>query len=128
MQTENVALLKSGKPMPPEARVGTFDNNGGVSMGFTQSLNIPEGTTDEIKKQKEVNRRRLEAGLPPEKSKVEVFAVKAEGAEPDDDSEKTPVMDGWELISLDANGINFKLNFSSPLGVSSDGSPDLLLI
>ena len=67
-------------------------------------------------------------GLPPEKSKVEVFAVKQEGALPDDDSEKSAVMDGWELVSIGADGIDFKLNFSNPLAVSSEDSPDLLLI
>lgn len=37
-------------------------------------------------------------------------------------------MDGWELISLNENGIEMKLEFPSPLKVSSGDNADLLLV
>ena len=83
--TDQAVHLKSGKPLPPEARVSNFDNNGSVKLDFTSSLNIPDGATDEVKNEREANRRRLEEGLPPKKQKVEVFAVKQDGFDADDD-------------------------------------------
>ena len=37
-------------------------------------------------------------------------------------------MDGWELISLNENGFELKLEFPSPLKVSTGDEPDLLLV
>ena len=37
-------------------------------------------------------------------------------------------MEGWELIQIDGNGIELKINFTKPLLISSDDEPDVLLI
>ena len=37
-------------------------------------------------------------------------------------------MDGWELISLNENGLELQLDFPSPLKVSTEDDPDLLLV
>ena len=39
-----------------------------------------------------------------------------------------PIMDGWELISLSAEGFALMMNFTDPLRVSAGDEPDLLLI
>ena len=39
-----------------------------------------------------------------------------------------PIMDGWTLVSLTADGFDLDLNFTDPLRVSSGDEPDLLLI
>ena len=39
-----------------------------------------------------------------------------------------PIMDGWELISLDKDGFELKLNFTNPIKISGGEEPDLLLI
>ena len=36
-----------------------------------------------------------------------------------------PIMNGWELISINEHGINLKLDFSDPIAVSGDDEPDL---
>ena len=37
-------------------------------------------------------------------------------------------MDGWELISLSAEGFDLTVNFTDPLRISAGEEPDLLLI
>ena len=37
-------------------------------------------------------------------------------------------MDGWELMSLSADGFDLMMNFTDPLRISSGDEPDLLLI
>ena len=96
-------------------------------MGFSTPLNIPSDLGNEIESTNKENRRRLKEGKPPLASLIEVFAVQQEEAE-NGEQPKEPVMDGWELISIDANGINLKLDFTNPVAISGDDEPDLLLI
>ena len=113
--------------MPHEARIKEFSNSGSVKMGFSKTLKVPEGTTDRVKEQTESNRRRMAAGDPPEESLISVFAVKEdEGDNPEIVGE--PILDVWELISLDSEGFEIQLNFSNPIGISNEDTPDLLLI
>ena len=37
-------------------------------------------------------------------------------------------MDGWELISLSAEGFDLTVNFTDPLRISAGEEPDLLFI
>ena len=37
-------------------------------------------------------------------------------------------MDGWDLISLNPDGIDFRLNFTNPIAISTGDEPDLILI
>ena len=71
----------------------------------------------------------MENGEPPIDSLIQVFAVK-EGDEEDDDPTIIggPIMDNWELKSLDAEGFELQLNFTNPLQISAGEDPDLLLI
>ena len=39
-----------------------------------------------------------------------------------------PIMDGWVLVSLTAEGFDLIMNFTDPLRVSAGDKPDLLLI
>lgn len=72
-----------------------------------------------------MNRRLLAEGKAPLDSLIQVFAVKEQDNEDDVGS---PLMKGWELISLDGDGFELQLNFTNPLFVSSGDEPDLLLI
>ena len=120
---------KASGPLPPETRVSKFTNAGSLKMAFTESIKVPEGTSDLIKKQTVENRRRLAEGEAPEQSLIQVFAVKEEGADPDEVmATGGPIMDGWELISLDGEGFELQLNFTNPIMISGDEQPDLLLI
>ena len=50
---------------------------------------------------------------------------------PDDDeisNSGLAIMDGWELLSLSANGFELTVNFTDPLRISAGEEPDLLLI
>ena len=97
-------------------------------MGFTSSVNVPDGTTDKIREQNLRNSRLLADGLPTEPNMIEVFAVKEEEDDQDDDQYKEPLMDGWELLEMGADGFEIKLNFNKPVRLSSGDEPDLLLI
>ena len=39
-----------------------------------------------------------------------------------------PIMDGWELISINPDGIDIKFNFTNPIYISQGDEPDLILI
>ena len=131
-QRKNLATQAAGSKVgsAPETRVGKFTNSGEISMGFTQPLKIPFGAETLIKKQTEENRRRLEYGVAPEKSIVQVFAVNGYIEDEDDlaNAGLLPIMDGWELISLSADGFDLSVNFTDPLRISAGDEPDLLLI
>lgn len=73
------------------------------------------------------DRRRLRDGVsPPRSSPVQIFGVK--GQEADLDDESYPFIDGWDLESVDSEGMVFTLNMQEPLSVSSGDNPDLLLV
>ena len=72
------------------------------------------------------NRRLLADGEPPDQSLISVFAVKE--VEGEDDELSDPIMDGWELLSIGPEGFEIKMNFTSPVAISSGDEPDLLLI
>lgn len=56
---------------------------------------------------------------------MQVFAVKEETSE---DDLLTPMLESWELVSLDDQGFELFLNFSNPLLISTGDEKDLLLI
>ena len=97
-------------------------------MGFTSTVKVPDGTSDKIKEQNLRNRRLLADGLPTEPNMIEVFAVKEELEDLDDDQVREPLMDGWELLEMGEGGFEIKLNFTSPVSISSGDEADLLLI
>ena len=98
-------------------------------MRFTAPIVVPDGASEKINEQNKENRRRLANGEPPIDNLIQVFAVK-EGEEDEDDPTllSGPMMDNWELISLDSEGFELKLNFTNPLQISAGEEPDLLLI
>ena len=75
------------------------------------------------------NSRRLAEGSETAESPIQVFAVKEVV---DDAYEMTEmneaIIAGWDLVSLDSEGFELQLNFTSPLQVSAGEEPDLLLI
>ena len=89
-------------------------------MRFTAPVNVPSGTQEKIVETNKVNHRRLADGQPPLDSLIQVFAVKESE---DDEDDPTiiggPIMDNWELLSLDADGFELQLNFTSPLQISA---------
>ena len=93
-------------------------------MGFTSGVKVPDGTSEKIKEENAESRRRLAEGKAPIQSLIQVFAVKEDSLE----VVSGPIMDGWELLSLDAYGFELQLNFTNPLFISADDVPDLLLI
>ena len=117
----------SGGVRPPEARVGSFKNNGSVSLGFSSKIKFPADLGERIKAESEDARRRLADGKAPLSGLIEVFAIQQEESESGENS-GTPLMDGWELVSLTEDGIDIKLNFTNPVALSGDDQPDLLLI
>ena len=74
--TKRASVTSSAATRPPECRVSKFSNAGSLKMGFTSSVNVPDGTTDKIREQNLRNRRLLADGLPTEPNMIEVFAVK----------------------------------------------------
>ena len=115
----------------PETRVNSFTNAGELSMGFTQPLDIPIYIEELIKQQTTDNRRRLENGEAPEIPLISVYAVKEYISEADellDPALALPIMSGWELLSLTADGFDLKMDFTDPIMISSGDEPDLLLI
>ena len=64
-------------------------------------------------------------GNPPNKSLIEVFAVREVG---DDEPLGKPIMDSWELLSLSGDGFELRFNFTEPLMISGGDEPDMLLI
>ena len=63
-------------------------------------------------------------GQAPLQSLIQVFAVKENSL----DEVSAPLMDGWNLVSLDSNGFELQLNFTNPIMISADDEPDLLLL
>ena len=126
---EQAAQTSSGGSRPPETRVDKFSNSGSMKMRFTAPVNIPSGTQEKIDETNKVNRRRLADGQAPLDSLIQVFAVK-EGEDDEDDPTIIggPIMDNWELLSLDSDGFELQLNFTNPLQISAGEEPDLLLI
>ena len=58
-----------------------------------------------------------------------MFAVKEGDSEEEESSViGDPIMDSWELISLNSDGFELRLNFTNPLQVSAGEYPDLLLV
>ena len=58
-----------------------------------------------------------------------MFAVKEGDSEEDEPTViGDPIMDNWELISINSDGFELKLNFTNPLQVSAGEEPDLLLV
>ena len=56
-----------------------------------------------------------------------MYAVKEEVGE--EEFEKgEQIMDGWDLISFNPDGIDFILNFTNPIYISTGEEPDLVLI
>ena len=68
----------------------------------------------------------MSEGLQPKQNLVDVYAVKEEEGEPEEAG--SAIMNGWELVSINENGIELKLDFGDPLLVSKSDQPDLLLI
>ena len=114
----------------PEARVGKLTNSGKLKMRFTQPIKIPADAETRIRQQTKENRRRLAIGeAPEEKILIQVYAVKDYIPDEDEIADVgLPIMDGWALVSLTADGFDLDLNFTDPLRVSSGDEPDLLLI
>ena len=51
------------------------------------------------------------------------------GGESDEDEQvQEPIMNDWELISLNKDGVDFRFNFSQPLTISTGDEPDLILV
>ena len=98
-----------------------MNNSGGLGMGFSPQLVIPEGET-------EFFRRRLARGRGGGGNKaVTVFAVKEDGTD-EDELREEPIMDEWNLDSIGPDGIEFTLNFTNRVETSAGEEPDLLLI
>ena len=71
---------------PPEVRVKKLDNNGKISFGFTVKLDVPEITFDDEKTDPKERRLQEEAKKKITKNLIEVFAVKEEGDEADENN------------------------------------------
>ena len=90
---------------------------------------MPENTFDKIREQTRRNRRLRAKRRPTEPSMIEVYAVKEDEEDQDDDDQvKEPLMDGWELLKLDEEGFEIKIDFTNPVSISSGDEADLLLI
>ena len=117
---EQAAKTSSSGPRAPETRIDKFSNSGSMKMRFTVPVNVPSGTQEKIHETNKENRRRLADGEPPLDSLIQIFAVK-EGEDDEDDPTIIggPIMDTWELLSLDSEGFELQLNFTNPLQISS---------
>lgn len=89
-------------------------------------MNVSDADAENLKTQRLRNRRLEAEGKTPEKEKVTMFAVKEEGTDESELGE--PIMGGWEIKSFGADGIEFDLNFTNPIYVSTGEEADLLLV
>ena len=108
------------------------DNFRAVRLDFTEKMVFPKGAADSIKEQANESQRRLKAGggsggssgkSPP----VQVAVVKAR-ADPEEVDGESPILEDFEVMSLDGDGINISLRFNRPYNVSAGDEPDLLLL
>ena len=104
-----------------------MSNSGTITFEFTQKLDVPDDAANIIRESAEANRRLLAAGEEPESSMVEVFALMLDSDEDEVPSDR-PVMRDWDLISISSGGLAINLNFADPITVSTNSTPDLLLI
>ena len=58
---------------------------------------------------------------------LELFVVRQEELDSDEDSFKQPLLSDWTLTEINENGMKIKLEFTDPLAISQESSPDLLL-
>ena len=65
-------------------------------------------------------------GESPEDSLISVFGVN--GEEPEDGDVSVPILEDWDLLSINGEGFELQLNFTNAILVSSNEKPDLLLI
>ena len=83
-------------------------------MGFYPRIVMPEGEKEALQEQNVRNRRFLAERKPLEKQVITVYAVKEQVGE--EEFEKgEPIMDGWDLVSFNPDGIDFTLNFTNPI-------------
>ena len=47
---------------------------------------------------------------------IAIFAVKEEGAEPDPNAK--PIIDNWELKTINGDGFEIQFNFTDPIMIS----------
>jgi len=107
----------SEKAKPVEARVKSMSNSGSLSMGFMPRIAVPEGETEVLQAQNVRNRKLMARGNPPEKQLITLYAVKEQVSE--EEFEKgEQIMDGWDLISFNPDGIDFRLNYKNPIYIS----------
>ena len=58
-----------------------------------------------------------------------VFALSANSIETDEIlTRKGPIMSGYDIVKIDADGIDFDIIFNNPVAVSTDDLPDLLIV
>ena len=87
-------------------------------------MDFPDGALESFQETIEENRRLLRRSK--RKSPVQTESVSAE--EEDEDEERGPIINGWELTDVNKDGLTIELSFARPIGVSSSDKPDLLLV
>ena len=70
--------------MPVEARIDSIDTAGKVTVGFTREVNFLTELKDQVSNVTAVNQRRLEDGLKPVESPLEVLVVPTEDRDEED--------------------------------------------
>ena len=84
---------------------------------FTQPVDFLNELKDKVGNLTAVNIRRLEDGIDPIESPLEVVVVRAEEQD-EEDVTGEPILAGWELIRVDDRDMVLQLNFTDPISVS----------
>ena len=105
------------------------DNFRGVKVSFTEPVKFSDNAIKGIKDRVNEARRQLKQGNSPTSTPVQIFAIGDQDAELDEDEKNlATIMDDFDLVSLDGDGLDIKLSFPEPLAVSSGNKPDLILL
>ena len=80
------------------------------------------------RKRDEVTGRRLPLEVPDFKRMIEAVPVRDTELELDKGSLGKPIIDGFNITSLDGSGFSIQFTFNDPLRVSTGVNPDQLLL
>ena len=115
-QEQTTALAAESDPseMPPEVRLEKFTNSGRLRLRITSSLQIPQET--------------LVLLAQDENLISDMITVAVKRYEEEELEEDASIQFSWDLVQMDGDAIDIKLNFDAPLSISQDDEADLIYI
>ena len=116
-----------------EARIESFDASGNLKIYFTKDTDL-FGNIDSrvISFSSRKGRTKMRVSKGGRTGLVEAVAVTGDEVDFDEETDlysaKLDVLDGWEIVNIDEEGIELKFKFKSPLHVSNGENPDKMFV